>query len=574
VLAAVGLFGPLTHDRPAGIGTNGEPNPLVGSNDFVGGLMVALSLLTALIAVVLIVPAVQAAHARRTDANLATPKPFRPWVGGWFSAPVSALAGLFGAGLGLGLTYTARGCLQGSCSPQVGKSSDNGLLRVPSFYASLTEMWGITAAAVAIALLLSVIVSLIRVLGAYRTPPSGVDRSPYAPGFLLQGATTGGARVKVAADWQAARMKLSAGPALTGLAVLMSAVGALALDAQWLRDRETDETLPHWIGRLIDHPPISTLAHALHLDDHTVFTDFGNIGVYAVDALALGLLYAVYNAARRPNSARQLGILWDLASYWPRAAHPYVPPCYAQKVVPELVDRIEQYTKAGHRVVLCGHSQGSLLAASAVLRLMAVSPTALDRVGLVTAGSQLQWAYPRGFPSVIDVQAYRVMLARLDGRWRSLTRGTDPLGGAVLTWDQQVNAGRPGGAALEAQALTLITAAAPGRPVSDCGDETPTHARVIGNEHWLADPFRPDGPYVADVHRPGFHPGTHAHSDFWLDPEWNRAISIAAVLERAPVTDRQPEPQADSDSTTASASASESASRSAMPAASTGLLKK
>ena len=73
------------------------------------------------------------------------------------------------------------------------------------------------------------------------------------------------------------------------------------------------------------------------------------VGVLALGALAGALLRAVYNAARAPESGRQLGVLADLACFWPREAHPIVPPCYAMKVAPELAARtVDAPAGAGH----------------------------------------------------------------------------------------------------------------------------------------------------------------------------------------------------------------------------------
>ena len=59
-------------------------------------------------------------------------------------------------------------------------------------------------------------------------------------------------------------------------------------------------------------------------------------------------------------------------------------------------------------------------------------------MGLVTAGSQLQWAYPRAFPAVVPHSSLESLAGGLAARWRALCRGTDALGGAVMTWDRQV----------------------------------------------------------------------------------------------------------------------------------------
>lgn len=96
---------------------------------------------------------------------------------------------------------------------------------------------------------------------------------------------------------------------------------------------------------------------------------------------------------------RAVGILWDLTTFWPRVAHPLGPPCYAERVVPEVVDEV-MHTPPGTDVILSGHSQGSLIGV-AVLSQIAGIRGDLTGIRFVTYGSQLRTWYGRIFPGVL-----------------------------------------------------------------------------------------------------------------------------------------------------------------------------
>jgi pimeloyl-ACP methyl ester carboxylesterase len=249
------------------------------------------------------------------------------------------------------------------------------------------------------------------------------------------------------------------------------------------------------------------------------------VGVVTLASLAGFLLHVVYAAGRRPDTARRLGVLADIASFWPRETHPTVPPCYGLKVVPEVADRVaEHLAEPGTRVVLVGHSQGSLLAALAMARLLESIPEPdRERVGLVTTGAQLQWAYPRAFPSVVAHASLAELAGQLRGRWRALCRGTDALGGAVTTWHRQVF-----GDVLLGVGFRDDGTVGPLAPAT----RGTTGVLVLGGDHWLPDPQ--PGPL------PGrrWSPGVRGHSDYLSEPEWDRAIAIAAGLE--PVASERP----------------------------------
>jgi hypothetical protein len=152
-------------------------------------------------------------------------------------------------------------------------------------------------------------------------------------------------------------------------------------------------------------------------------------GTYLLAAVLLALLTGGLFAYRTVWFRRHVGILWDLGTFWPRAAHPFAPPSYADRAVPELADRITQLTERHTGVLLCGHSHGSALLALAVLRL---PPRVRERVALLTYGSPLDRLYARLFPAYLNEEVLRTVGERVEWRWLNLWRDTDPIGGWVF----------------------------------------------------------------------------------------------------------------------------------------------
>ncbi|MGC9376798.1 hypothetical protein [Streptomyces sp. MH13] len=133
-------------------------------------------------------------------------------------------------------------------------------------------------------------------------------------------------------------------------------------------------------------------------------------------------------AYKDASARRTIGILWDVGTFWPRAAHPFAPPCYAERAVPDLTWRMATWTRAtGGRLVISGHSQGSVLAASAAWQL---EPSARKRVALLTYGSPLERLYGRWFPAHFGPAALGSLHEEVDC-WRNLYRRTDPIGGPM-----------------------------------------------------------------------------------------------------------------------------------------------
>ena len=139
--------------------------------------------------------------------------------------------------------------------------------------------------------------------------------------------------------------------------------------------------------------------------------------------MVLGIAFFIVNSVvggfRDPERRRKVGILWDVASFWPRWFHPLAPPAYG----PEAVQSLRRQIPPDSAPLLAAHSQGSVIAVAA-----------LDGAenlpnGLVTYGSPLGILYARLFPSVGVGELCGRVGARMGARWVNLWRGTDPLGG-------------------------------------------------------------------------------------------------------------------------------------------------
>jgi len=164
-----------------------------------------------------------------------------------------------------------------------------------------------------------------------------------------------------------------------------------------------------------------------------------NLGTYLIGLAAFALVLLGVLAYRYQRFRRIVGVLWDLGTFWPRAAHPLAPPCYAERVVPELARRAAWLAAEQGGVILSGHSQGTVLAAATVLQL---PPEAQARAALLTYGSPLRRLYARFFPAYVNdavLEQVGAVLARPGDtgpgphtpRWVNLWRDTDPIGGPV-----------------------------------------------------------------------------------------------------------------------------------------------
>ncbi|MEH0935636.1 hypothetical protein [Micromonospora psammae] len=181
---------------------------------------------------------------------------------------------------------------------------------------------------------------------------------------------------------------------------------------------------------------------------HTV-ADIGGtmLGWLPAVVAALGLL--VY---RNDTVRRSAGVIWDIGTFWPRAAHPLAPPSYAERAVPELQTRVagllslaDEDPRRVDGVILSGHSQGTVICAATLLQL----PSRWRRrIWFFSYGCQLTRLYGRVFPAYFGPERLRALATTLTWpsgpvAWTNFWRDTDPLGWPVSAGERDVPVADP-----------------------------------------------------------------------------------------------------------------------------------
>ncbi|PZG02495.1 hypothetical protein C1I95_34295, partial [Micromonospora craterilacus] len=154
-----------------------------------------------------------------------------------------------------------------------------------------------------------------------------------------------------------------------------------------------------------------------------------DVGIYVIGLVALGIVVLGLLSYRSEGTRRTVAVIWDLGTFWPRTVHPFAPPCYAERAVPELARRITALTTRGG-VIISGHSHGSVLATATLLQL---PEEVLPRVALLTHGSPLHRLYARLCPAFLGDQVLHEAGNRINWRWINLWRNTDPIGGPLFS---------------------------------------------------------------------------------------------------------------------------------------------
>jgi hypothetical protein len=148
----------------------------------------------------------------------------------------------------------------------------------------------------------------------------------------------------------------------------------------------------------------------------------------------------VANAAS--SGERPLGVFWDVVAFFPRAGHPFAPPCFAERAVPELAEHTRQFLRQPRAdpdaplpaVIMTAHSMGSTISAATILALRGETfskvasedpstgqpegPFLTDRIAMLSFGSQLRGYFSRFFPSVFGYQVLGVPGLAAPSLWK------------------------------------------------------------------------------------------------------------------------------------------------------------
>jgi hypothetical protein len=468
---------------------------------------VALLVLAGTAAVTLLVLAVALLSAGTRAGARRTPRPFRRFAGGMSAALATAVGCYLAVGSTAGLTLGVEELVDGLTGTDVD---------VPELLQRFSYAWGLTALVFA-ALAVAGRVRAGRRRRVFRERAQAAMTFGDPPALHLPPSWVRAA----GAAMQRARAK-NAVPLVLGLwtalgLVLGAAIGAASWSA---RGAGEDPAFPVSLLTGVSSPPGGVVTG----DDVVI-----GVGQVALLGIGLGTVLLARGALRSEGARRGLNVVWDVVAFWPRTAHPFVPPPYASEVVPALVRRIcwhlgvpdplEDDGDAGpagsraavnpapvREVVVAAHSQGSLISLVALLWL---PEEVRGRVRWVTFGSQLRQQFARGFPHYVPPELLRGMAGAF--RWVSLYRDTDPVAGPVTSWDHT----RDGGPLLS-------------RRLDDPATRQPdwidprTGRRVCGNEWRLLDPVPGDLALQTRAVT-----GIGGHSGYWTDPDWSLALEVA-----------------------------------------------
>ncbi|WP_367129540.1 hypothetical protein [Saccharothrix sp. HUAS TT1] len=541
LLLAAGLAAALLWRAPTG--ATGSVPPLAGFEAVTN----ALSAAAALLLVVLVGACARLRRSARGVELMVADKRFRPLWHGYGAVVIAAVATTLAVGFSGGLAYRVVDWV-GDPVPGAGRP---GLVLSTSYLVG-ADLWGVLAIAfpllvapVVAAMVRQVSSALVLAAGSAAAAVAVVLRWAAAPGWAFWAAVAVAGLLHVVGAVSCVRHAVGAAVRDGVVADYPGrpdrpGIGKVAFTQRLASAKYRY----HWLlgavallgGVLVAAGGGIALARLAHPDWRAApppgladwlstrpAEELGALGSLVVSGVVLVLLLLGVRTWQNPRMRTVVGVVWDLVAFWPRAAHPICPPPYGGRATIELTSRAVRL--AGHHdvgaVVLSGHSQGSVVcfAALSLLRRESERPdpadgeryirqadaaAALRRVGLVTYGSQLQWAYSRLFPHHLGRAALADLHDELGDRWWNVHRLTDPLGGPVQVWPETA----------EEQV---------------CADPELWGVRC-GNDVRLRDPEFLD-PHPDRVASP-----LRGHSDYYDDPVFDEVVARVADAVARPRT--------------------------------------
>jgi hypothetical protein len=330
---------------------------------------------------------------------------FRPWKtrrrAAWFGCgPAVFMAVSLGVAVGTSsIVLVALGdWLNGSRGPVAlvtgsGSAEGGDGLRISSSYVALGAL---VVVCVLIALALVVVLALLRRRAtteraeAWRTGPETVPVTPQDIPVPDSGVLPPSPRVllsRIDAKRRVASRLHLVEPAVAWLSIALGAAIVLGIAwTLWAYSRGTElwGVFPAGAQRFV--------------------VDALSVAMLLLAALAAAVVALLAMGATAGTGTRPLGIVWDIACFLPQTGHPFGPPCYAERAVPEIAGRINHWlSKDDRRVVLAAHSMGGVLAMSTIGLLASSGRTRplLPRIAVLTFGVQLRPFFGRMLPELL-----------------------------------------------------------------------------------------------------------------------------------------------------------------------------
>ena len=166
-----------------------------------------------------------------------------------------------------------------------------------------------------------------------------------------------------------------------------------------------------------------------------VYDVLGSVSGPMLAGLAALMVLALRTMAMRQEMRQNAGLAWAFGAFWPRAVHPFAPPPWTVRAVPELVWRLKALLEEegkDRRVLIRANSMGAVLAMAAVWQL---KDPLRERIALLTTGCPARTYFTRLYPGFVCADSI-ACLAPCGGTgtlagWINVWRDTDPLGGPV-----------------------------------------------------------------------------------------------------------------------------------------------